>query len=355
MKPVAEPVVAAVTRALRPGRMMLVSLLLATVAWLSAGTVAAQDAPQFQLPLQCEMGTDCWVLRYFDHDSGPGTRDHECGFLTGDDHRGIDMRVRDFVAMHEGVLVLAAADGVVKATRDGVEDVSVVDNTDSREEISKYGLGNTVIIEHGNGWQSAYGHMLKNSVLVREGDQVTAGQPIGMVGLSGLTTFPHVHFMVKHNNKNVDPFTGEGDAACGDTSGTLWAPDTLATLEYRPAGLLIAGFSDVMPNVKDAEEGVYTRTPPRSDGEVIAFWYHMFGIAKGDREIVRLVGPGERVIAETDRIAEKNRVLAFGFVGDKLNGQRLDPGLYRGEYQVIRSVNGVDEVLIDEIVEISIE
>jgi biotin carboxyl carrier protein len=38
--------------------------------------------------------------------------------------------------------------------------------------------------DHGNGWTSAYGHMLKGSVLVKEGDQVTAGQPLGMVGLS---------------------------------------------------------------------------------------------------------------------------------------------------------------------------
>jgi hypothetical protein len=345
---------AASIRAIRSGRSLLLPALLVAVGF--SGTAAAQEAPQFQLPLQCEMGTDCWVLRYFDHDSGPGVRDHECGFLTGDDHRGIDMRVRDYVAMREGVLVLAAADGVVKATRDGVEDVSVVDNTDSREEISKYGLGNTVIIEHGNGWQSAYGHMLKNSVLVREGDQVTAGQPIGMVGLSGLTTFPHVHFMVKHSNQNIDPFTGPGnDHACGDTSGTLWTPEALAALEYRPSALLTAGFADVLPNVKDAENGRYPRDRLRRDGEVIAFWYHMFGIAQGDHEIVRLIGPGERVIAETERTAEKDRVLAFGFVGDKLNGRQLEPGVYRGEYRVIRSIDGTDRMLIDEIVEIAVD
>ncbi|MEX1109075.1 MAG: hypothetical protein WEC00_09210 [Dongiaceae bacterium] len=62
-----------------------------------------------------------------------------------------------------------------------------------------------------------------------------------------------------------------------------------------------------------------------------------------------MVGPGEQVIAETDRIAEKNRVLAFGFVGDKLNGRPIEPGIYRGEYRVIRSIDGTDRTMIDEI------
>jgi hypothetical protein len=78
------------------------------------------------------------------------------------------------------------------------------------------------------------------------------------------------------------------------------------------------------------------------------------GLAKGDREQVRLVGPDGKAIAETSRTSDRNRVLAFGFVGDKLNGRLLAPGVYRGEYQIVRNVDGIDQTVVDKIVEITV-
>jgi hypothetical protein len=320
-----------------------------------AAPAPAEEAPSFQMPLECEIGVDCWVLRYFDHDPSAGTRDHECGFLTGDGHRGIDIRVRDYVAMRAGMVVVAAADGVVRATRDGVEDVAVQNNTDSREEVSRYGLGNTVILDHGGGWQSAYGHMMKGSVLVKEGDHVTAGQPLGMVGLSGLTSFPHVHFMVKYNDKAVDPFTGlKADPACGDTSATLWAPEALAELQYIRTAMLIAGFSDVVPNEEDASSGHYDQSMLRPDGEAIVFWYHLMGANKDDRETIRVIAPDGRTVVEREKTYQKNRVLVFDFIGDKNGGQRLAPGIYRAEYRLVRDVDGVEQTIIGRTFEINV-
>lgn len=327
----------------------------AAAVWFGHADMARAEPPQLQMPLECEIGVDCWVLRYFDHDPGEGTKDHECGFLTGDDHRGIDIRVRDYVAMRDGVVVVAAADGVVKATRDGVEDISVADNPDSRDEVSKYGLGNTVIINHGDGWQTAYGHMMKGSVLVREGDRVTAGQPIGMVGLSGLTTFPHMHFMVKHNGEALDPFTGlNPDPACGDVSQTLWSPEALDELKYIRTVLLIAGFSDVVPDADDAENGLYDQSTLRPDGEVIAFWYHLMGANKGDQETLRITAPNGRVVVEREKTYQRNRVLAFDFIGDKLNNERLPSGIYRAEYQLVRNVEGTEQVILSRTFEINV-
>ena len=68
----------------------------------------------------------------------------------------------------------------------------------------KNGLGNYVVIDHGNGWVTKYGHMLEKP-MVKKGDQVDAGQQIGKVGSTGNSTGPHLHFMVVRNGKNIDP------------------------------------------------------------------------------------------------------------------------------------------------------
>ncbi len=63
--------------------------------------------------------------------------------------------------------------------------------------------GYLVIINHGNGYQTYYGHCSK--LLVTEGQKVAAGETIAKVGSTGRSTGPHVHFEVKVNGKNVNP------------------------------------------------------------------------------------------------------------------------------------------------------
>lgn len=65
------------------------------------------------------------------------------------------------------------------------------------------GMGNVVTIDHGNGIQSQYGHLAK--ALVREGQKVKRGDVIGLVGSSGRSTGPHLHYMLKVNNRTVNP------------------------------------------------------------------------------------------------------------------------------------------------------
>lgn len=66
-----------------------------------------------------------------------------------------------------------------------------------------FGYGNMIEISHGNGYVTRYAHNKENLVAV--GDRVEKGQAIAVMGSSGRSTGPHVHFEVVHNGKHVNP------------------------------------------------------------------------------------------------------------------------------------------------------
>ena len=64
-------------------------------------------------------------------------------------------------------------------------------------------LGRYVTIEHANGYRTRYGHLSRQ--LVKEGQQVRAGQKIGYEGNSGRSTGPHLHFEIWRHDKALNP------------------------------------------------------------------------------------------------------------------------------------------------------
>ena len=66
-----------------------------------------------------------------------------------------------------------------------------------------YAYGNLVVIRHANGLETIYSHNCKN--LVRSGDVVKAGQPIGLTGRTGRATTEHVHFETRINGQHFNP------------------------------------------------------------------------------------------------------------------------------------------------------
>ena len=95
-------------------------------------------------------------------------------------HKGIDF------SAPKGTEVYATGDGVVK-----------------KGKRLRWGYGVHIVIDHGYGYQTLYGHL--SATKVRTGQKVTRGQLIGLVGSTGKSTAPHLHYEVIKNKQNVNP------------------------------------------------------------------------------------------------------------------------------------------------------
>lgn len=71
----------------------------------------------------------------------------------------------------------------------------------------KGGYGNTVVIKHGNSYQTLYAHMKGIAKGLKPGSSVSQGQIIGYVGMTGLATGPHLHYEFQVNGVHVDPLS----------------------------------------------------------------------------------------------------------------------------------------------------
>jgi hypothetical protein len=320
-----------------------VSLLLLLVAM----PVAAQPHLGLILPIACTPGADCWVLRYLDHDPGPGARDYMCGTLTGDGHKGTDIALRDLSAMAGGVEVRAAAAGVVDALRDGMADVSV--DQIGRAAIAGKECGNGIRLAHGDGWTTWYCHLRRGSLMVRQGDRVVAGQPLALVGLSGDTSFPHLHFDVRHRDQPVDPFVGVVPAAdCGLGVQSIWAPKVGAELRYEPILLTDAGVATAAPQKEDVRQGWHrlARLPVTSPALVL--WVEAYWVKPGDQVTFRLRGPDGGNVVDHVMEVDQDQQRWLGFAGAPRPGAGWTPGTYAGEVTLERwTAEGARRVTLD--------
>jgi len=94
-------------------------------------------------------------------------------------HRGVD------IANHTGTMVIATADGVIKTTQ------------------TSSGMGKFIVINHGYGFQTRYGHL--SAIKVKPGQKVKRGDIIGLMGSTGYSTGPHLHYEIIRNGNFLDP------------------------------------------------------------------------------------------------------------------------------------------------------
>ena len=116
-------------------------------------------------------------------------------------------------AFHAGVDISGTFGEAVRATADGTVEVASMAS----------GYGREIMLNHGNGIETLYGHL--SGFAVTPGEEVRCGEVIGYVGISGRSTGPHLHYEVRIHNTPVNPYR-----YLRETASQLAAADTDARL-----------------------------------------------------------------------------------------------------------------------------
>jgi len=207
--------------------------------------------------------------------------------------------------------------------RDGVPDVAVR-NAAEAEAISSQGCGNAVGISHEGGYSTYYCHMAQGSVRVKTGDAVKAGQPIGRIGVSGLSEYPHLHFMVRRAGQLVDPFEASG-------GGALWRSPP----PYKARAVLNTGFRSsggvTMEQVESGRTEAITPAAP-----ALVAYVRGIGLKAGDVEELTLRAPDGTVLAvNRSTPLPRNRAQQLIFAGKKRPVKGWAKGTYTADYKVL--------------------
>ena len=218
-------------------RQKVKSILIDNIRWLAeAGIVDGRrsDATaQFELPIRQSDGFSYHgffaISNYVDHnpDFAEGhnlfVEDYKCGTRTYDTGSGYNHQGTDYFSWpyswnamdHDQVEVIAAASGTIIYKEETQQDRSC-------GFISNPPPWNAVYVLNDDGSIAWYGHLKKNSVTSKGiGDSVEVGEFLGIMGSSGFSTGPHLHFEVYDDGLNlIDPYKGECN---GLNDETWWA------------------------------------------------------------------------------------------------------------------------------------
>lgn len=194
-------------------------------------------------PLKSANGfKDCgyyYISNYADHDAAsPGIQDWNCGNVTYDGHRGTDISTAPYPfykLLNDEVEVIAAAAGTIIAKADG--------NFDKNCALNNL-PANYIVIQHADNSRAFYYHMKMNSVTTKTiGQTVSVAEYLGIVGSSGNSDGPHLHFEIWSGataNTLQDPFAG----SCNTLNATSWWANQKP---YTEPAILKAQMNNVPP------------------------------------------------------------------------------------------------------------
>ncbi len=228
------------------------------------------------------------ISNYVDHNENfPGViRDYNCGARSYDtengyNHTGIDIFPfpYDWDMMEKGQMeIVAAAPGTIVLKAQGNQDKSCSFNSSA---------WNAVYVLHDDGTVAWYGHMKRNSATPKKvGERVEQGEFLGVVGSSGNSTGPHLHFEIQDSEGRVlDPYQG----ACNPTvSESLWE-DQLPYYQSRINRLMTHA---IAPN----PYGCYGQTDPNAKnrfqkGQLVYFATYFVDQRSGQTSSHRVLRP----------------------------------------------------------------
>ena len=251
---------------------------------------ASPDGPPVTVRFRWPLLAQDWQhsFNYVDLDPSGGIQDWACRAITYDTHAGNDVMIRDFVEMDQGRFIVAAAAGTVIRAEDGFFDRSAF--------IGGNGPNNFVYVQHDDGSTGLYLHHRKWSSLVGAGERVFEGQPLALVGSSGFSSDPHVHFEVGDADGTAqEPFAG----ACRPGT-TLWKPPQPAHTQDNAMSVYSAGLTIYTPDIYTIKERYpdVTRVEQNPAANAFFFWHRNADIHAGDVSRVVFRKPDGTVYAD---------------------------------------------------------
>jgi len=250
------------------------------------------------------------VSAYYDHDSlAPGfLRDWNNGSITYDladgySHAGTDIMAFPFSwerFEHNEIEIIAAADGVI---------ISIVDGEGDRNcEIDRAYRANSVGLMHSDGTTTWYGHLKTGSTVHNTvGDFVKAGHYLGLMGSSGASTGPHLHFGIKRaDGKDVDPYKGPGSSS----KRSMWRKQKA----YRNSAVSAIFTHAYMPQLSSCgvSENTYKSTE-YSPGDEVIIGIYLRDVLSEDVIKYTLLNPGGELVSSGEHINENTLSLSTVF------------------------------------------
>jgi murein DD-endopeptidase MepM/ murein hydrolase activator NlpD/Ca2+-binding RTX toxin-like protein len=247
--------------------------------------------------------------------------DFRGGPYTYDGHNAFDISLANFKEMDAGVPVFAAAAGTVSETQDGNFDRQTSFDPDVTGAPANY-----VIIDHGNGWESFYWHLARNTITVKPGQVVAAGQLLGLAGSSGNSSGAHLHFNVTYREAEVETMYAPGEYFATP-------PTYQANL---PTKILDHGITNYDVTADIDERPSEIRTFATSSTESVRFWARNSHFNPNDDVRLNWVRPGG--VVHLTGTFTPTEIVRYGYRWWSLAAS--DWSQFPGTWAAIMTVNG---------------
>lgn len=299
-------------------------------------------AMEIMFPINCKLGENCFISKYVDHFFDKTVqKDFRCrSSVTSTNNKGTGIKVSESF-YRTGVPVYAVADGIVVKKRDSIPDKRIM-SAEEAQKASITGYGNVILIEHEDDYATLYAHLQLNSIPYKIGDQIKKGDQIGVIGLSGLTEYPHLNFEVYHRDQIMDPFTGtkQNNICDLDIENTLWDDRFMRQYSaYSDTKISDSGFTDIIPTKETYKEISNTLQQLTPDTKQLIFWINAQAVEQGDEIVLSLFDTdGNLMIRKAKRFEESHANYLFS-LGKKETDKHWKAGQYNAFVQLWRDGN----------------
>jgi len=262
----------------------------------------------FSWPLKTANGlNDCsyyYIGNYLDQDTtSPGIKDYNCGTVTYDGHKGTDICTfpYPFYKMDNNQIeIIAAAPGTI---------INRVDGNFDKNCAMGNATANYVTIQHADGSCAMYWHMKINSVTAKTiGQTVVTGEYLGIVGSSGSSSGPHLHFEVLSGitiNTINDSYSGTCNTLNANSWWAVQKPYTEPAIIEASVHPVVAVFPACPATETPNEDSCFTA------GGTAKFYIFVRNETAGLVESMRIVNPGGSTFSSWTHTSVNNYLCSY--------------------------------------------